>query len=177
MGAYLYILRGADGSYYVGTTAVGLERRLAEHQAGGFDGYTALRRPVELVFHQHFDRLEDATAAERQVKGWRRDKKEFLIRGDFAVLPSLAHRGATAVRPSRRGPGAAPQHDRGLHFDKKARKCPTTRAETVACGARPGAIGGRTIAPKNAAIAMHDRWIRGTRDREFAADLLQRQQN
>jgi len=105
MGAYLYILRCADGSYYVGTTTAGLERRLAEQQAGDFDGYTALRRPVESVFHQHFDRLEDAAAAERQVKGWRRDKKEALIRGDLAVLPFLARRGATAVRPSRRGPG------------------------------------------------------------------------
>jgi putative endonuclease len=111
MGAYLYIPRCADGSYYVGTTAVGLERRLAEHQAGDFDGYTAPRRPVELVFHQHFDRLEDAAAAERQVKGWRRDKKGALIRGDLAVLPFLARRGATVVRPSRRGPQAAPQDD------------------------------------------------------------------
>ena len=87
MGAHLYILRCADGSYYVGTTAAGLERRLAEHQAGDFDGYTALRRPVELVFHEHFDRLEDAAAAERQVKGWRREKN--LSRRDL-VLSELA---------------------------------------------------------------------------------------
>jgi predicted GIY-YIG superfamily endonuclease len=102
VGGYLYIVRCADRSYYVGTTSGSLEKRLAEHQAGSLGGYTALRRPVELVFHQHFDRLEDAAAAERQVKGWRRDKKEALIRGDLAALPSLARRGATAVRPSRR---------------------------------------------------------------------------
>lgn len=113
-GAHLYILRCADGSYYVGTTIVGLERRIAEHQTGAYDGYTARRRPVELVFYQHFERLDDAAAAERQVKGWRRDKKEALIRGDLAALPRLARRGATAVRPSRRGPPAAPQDDEGL---------------------------------------------------------------
>jgi putative endonuclease len=39
-------------------------------------------------------------AAERQIKGWRREKKEALIRGDYTTLPSLARRGA--VRPSRR---------------------------------------------------------------------------
>ncbi len=100
--AYLYILRCADGSYYVGTTVRDLDARIAEHQAGTLDGYTSLRRPVELVFHQHFARLDDAAAAERQVKGWRRDKKEALIRGDLAVLPSLARRGVKAVRPSRR---------------------------------------------------------------------------
>jgi putative endonuclease len=101
-GAYLYILRCADGSYYVGTTVSGLELRLAEHQTGKFDGYTARRRPVDLVFHQPFDRLDDAAAAEQQVKGWRRDKKEALIRGHFALLPSLSRRGVQAAHPSRR---------------------------------------------------------------------------
>lgn len=98
MSAYLYILPCADGSYYVGTTAGSLEKRVAEHQAGAFGGYTALRRPVALVFHQYFDRLEDAASAERQVKGWRREKKEALLRGDFAALPALARRGPRAVR-------------------------------------------------------------------------------
>src|SRR5216684_188579 len=101
-GAYLYILRCADGSYYVGTTVVGLELRLAEHQAGTFGGFTARRRPVELVFQQYFERLDDAAAAEQQVKGWRRDKKEALIRGDLALLRSLSRRGIKAVHPSRR---------------------------------------------------------------------------
>jgi putative endonuclease len=102
MSAYLYILRCTDGSYYVGTTAAGLEKRLAEHQAGSLGGYTARRRPVELVFHQHFDPLDDAAAAERQIKGWRRENKEALIRGDFSALPDLARRSATAMHPSRR---------------------------------------------------------------------------
>jgi putative endonuclease len=75
MTAYLYILRCRDGAYYVGTTRNSLEARLAEHNAGTFDGFTSLRRPVELVFHQEFDRITDAIAAERQVKGWRRAKK------------------------------------------------------------------------------------------------------
>jgi len=104
VSAYLYILRCADGSYYVGTTVGSLDTRVAEHQAGAYDGYTARRRPVALVFHQNFERLDDASAAERQVKGWRRDKKEAVIRGDFAAMPVLARRGGTAVRPSRRGP-------------------------------------------------------------------------
>jgi putative endonuclease len=43
-GAYLYILRCSDGSYYVGTAHMGLERRVAEHDAGSLDGYTARRR-------------------------------------------------------------------------------------------------------------------------------------
>jgi putative endonuclease len=73
-----------------------LERRAAERNAGGFDGYTAHRRPVTLVFHQYFERIEDATAAERQIEGWRREKKEALIRGDYPALSLLAGRGRRA---------------------------------------------------------------------------------
>ena len=90
-GAYLYILRCADGSYYTGTARSGLER-VAEHNSGVYGGYTAQRRPVTLVFFQWFDRITDAIAAERQVKGWSRAKKEALIRGDFESLPQLAKR-------------------------------------------------------------------------------------
>jgi putative endonuclease len=92
VGAWLYILRCADGSYYVGTTRESLERRVAEHQAGTFGGYTARRRPVTLVYHQQFQRITDAVEAERQVKGWRREKKEALVRGELQLLPALSRR-------------------------------------------------------------------------------------
>ncbi|MEY9359059.1 putative GIY-YIG superfamily endonuclease [Bradyrhizobium yuanmingense] len=49
-GAYLYILQCADGSYYIGTTRTELEIRVAQHNAGTFEGYTKSRRPVTLVF-------------------------------------------------------------------------------------------------------------------------------
>jgi putative endonuclease len=92
MGAWLYILLCSNGSYYIGTTRGSLDRQLAEHQAGTFGGYTARRRPVTLVYHQHFQRITDAIEAERQVKGWRREKKEALISGDFELLPALSRR-------------------------------------------------------------------------------------
>jgi putative endonuclease len=89
---YVYMLRCADGSYYVGTTRDSLEMRLAQHNAGTFGGYTAIRRPVTLVFSQDFDRAADAIAMERRLKGWRREKKEALIRGQYELLPDLARR-------------------------------------------------------------------------------------
>jgi len=46
-----------------------------------------------LVFAQHFQRITDAIAAERQVKGWRREKKIALIEGRFGDLPGLSRRG------------------------------------------------------------------------------------
>ncbi len=38
MGAIVYMLRCADGRYYVGSTRGSLERRLAEHNSGAFGG-------------------------------------------------------------------------------------------------------------------------------------------
>jgi putative endonuclease len=69
-----------------------LDRRFAEHQAGTFGGYTARRGPVTLVYQQEFARITDAIEAERQVKGWRRAKKEALIHGDLKLPTALSRR-------------------------------------------------------------------------------------
>jgi predicted GIY-YIG superfamily endonuclease len=58
----VYILLCADGSYYVGSTKKPVETRVWEHNEGIYDGYTALRRPVVLVFTETFDRLTDGFA-------------------------------------------------------------------------------------------------------------------
>ena len=84
------MLHCADGSFYVGSTRATLEQRVARHSAGALGGYTLRRRPVVLVFAQEFERITDAIAAERQLKGWSRAKKEALIAGDFATLHLLA---------------------------------------------------------------------------------------
>jgi putative endonuclease len=99
MGAYVYILRCADGRYYVGATRASLEKRVAEHNAGTYDGFTKSRRPVALVFSDYFDRITDAIAAERQLKGWSRAKKEALIAGDFERLVELSRGGRTETAP------------------------------------------------------------------------------
>ena len=72
--------------------------------AGRYGGYTKARRPVELVFAQEFERITDAIAAERQLKGWSREKKEALMRGDLDALVRLSRNRtqfpATLERPS-----------------------------------------------------------------------------
>jgi putative endonuclease len=98
VAVYVYMLRCSDGSYYVGSTRASLEHRVAEHNAGIYGGYTAKRRPVTLVWQQEFQRATDAIAAERQVKGWRREKKVALIRGDFTTLRRLASRAKAPPR-------------------------------------------------------------------------------
>jgi putative endonuclease len=95
------MLKCADGSFYVGSTRAGLEHRIAEHNAGRFGGYTAARSPVALVWSQSFETVTDAIAAERQIKGWSRAKKQALVAGDFERVRQLAKRGvkrASCVR-------------------------------------------------------------------------------
>jgi putative endonuclease len=96
-GAFLYILRCSDGSYYIGTTRTALEIRLAQHNAGTLGGYTARRRPVTLVYSQWFDRITDAIENERKLKGWSRAKKEALMRGDLEALRQLSARRSSSL--------------------------------------------------------------------------------
>ncbi len=93
MEATVYILRCADGSYYTGLTKQPLEARVWEHNAGILECYTKPRRPVELVFTETYDRILDAIARERQIKGWSRAKKEALMALDYETLPDLSRNG------------------------------------------------------------------------------------
>jgi putative endonuclease len=93
MGAFVYMLRCSDLSYYVGSAAGDdLTKRIAEHDAGTYGGYTSVRRPVLLVWSEHFERITDAITAERKLKGWSCSKKEALIKGDWSSLRLLSRR-------------------------------------------------------------------------------------
>jgi len=93
MAFWTYMLRCADGHYYVGHTD-DLEARIAGHQSGLIGGYTQSRRPVELVWHQDFPTRAEALAAERQIKGWSRAKKQALVVGDWESISRLARSGS-----------------------------------------------------------------------------------
>jgi putative endonuclease len=83
---YVYILKCSDGSYYTGVTN-NMEKRLAEHNSDdSATSYTSKRRPVELVYHQQFNDINQAIELEKQIKGWSRRKKEALINEDWEKL-------------------------------------------------------------------------------------------
>ena len=89
MSFWVYILCCADNSYYTGHTD-DLEKRIAEHQSGAIEGYTSTRLPVKLVFSEHFPTREEALSCEQQIKGWSRNKKEALMRGNWQEITRLA---------------------------------------------------------------------------------------
>ena len=99
--AWVYILECSDGSYYTGCTR-NLERRIAEHERGTKDGYTAQRLPVKLVWAKEHESVRRALAVERQLKGWSRSKKEALMHGDCDLLRELAQSPEMMERRKRR---------------------------------------------------------------------------
>ena len=86
---YMYILECADGSFYAGSTKY-LELRLSQHQKGEGANHTKKRLPVKLVYYEEYSRIDDAFYREKQIQGWRREKKEALINGEYDELPNLA---------------------------------------------------------------------------------------
>ena len=95
MGAFVYIRQCADNSFYIGSaTGDDLWKRIAEHETGAYENYTSTRRPVRLVWSERFDRIVDAIAVERKLKGWSRAKKQALIKGDWDAIKRLAKRRA-----------------------------------------------------------------------------------
>jgi putative endonuclease len=94
MKGFMDILQCSDGSYYTGSTN-DLELRIAQHQSGIGSRHTNLRLPVELVYVEEFERVDEAFEREKQVQGWRREKKQALIRGEFERLVELAATAST----------------------------------------------------------------------------------
>jgi predicted GIY-YIG superfamily endonuclease len=91
MPFHVYILECADKSLYTGHTD-NLEARLGAHHRGTLRGYTSRRRPLRLVFTEEFATREEALAAERQIKGWCRAKKQALTRNDWEEIKRLSRR-------------------------------------------------------------------------------------
>ena len=99
MSFHVYILRCANGAFYVGYTE-NLEGRFEAHNAGRGSTYTRRNGPVTLVHSELHDTELDAMRREQQLKRWSRAKKQALIDSNMARLCELARscRGATPAR-------------------------------------------------------------------------------
>lgn len=63
---------------YTGVTD-NLLKRVYEHKNGIIEGFTKKYRIHKLVYVEDFNNPTDAIAAEKRIKGWKRDKKVKLI--------------------------------------------------------------------------------------------------
>ena len=81
---FFYMVRCKDGSLYSGIT-VNVTERLKKHNKGTGAKYTAVHRPVTLVYSEKCDTASAAMKREKQVKRWPKLKKERLARGDVEM--------------------------------------------------------------------------------------------
>lgn len=75
---YTYIVRCADGTLYTGWTN-DLKKRIKAHNSGKGAKYTKTRRPVELVYFEHFATKEEAMSREYHIKQLKHAQKQALI--------------------------------------------------------------------------------------------------
>lgn len=85
----MYILKCSNGLYYVGSTN-NLDLRIEQHNMGEGANFTKKHLPIELVYFEEYDRIDEAFKREKQIQGWSRKKKEALINGEFEKLPELS---------------------------------------------------------------------------------------
>jgi putative endonuclease len=87
---YVYILKCYDGLTYTGVTN-NIARRFEEHQKGlNKSCFTYNRRPLELIFHQEFNDIDQAIYFEKKIKNWSGKKKLALANGEFNMLKILS---------------------------------------------------------------------------------------
>ena len=68
-----------------------MSRRFEEHQKGlNKTCFTYKRRPLELIFHQEFNDVEQAIYFEKKIKNWSAQKKRALANEDYNMLQILA---------------------------------------------------------------------------------------
>jgi putative endonuclease len=75
---YVYMLSSQRRVLYIGVTS-NIERRVFEHKAHTFGGFTAKYNVTNLVYFERYGSVSRAIAREKELKDWRREKKISLI--------------------------------------------------------------------------------------------------
>jgi putative endonuclease len=93
---FVYILMSRSGvALYTGVTN-DLARRLCEHHEGKGTAFSSQYRTSRLVWFETYARPAEAIAREKQIKGWRRARKEALISSTNPRLLDLSEEAAQA---------------------------------------------------------------------------------
>jgi len=76
---YVYILTNWNNKVmYIGVTN-DINRRLYEHKNHLVEGFTSKYNVNKLVYLEETNNVEDAIKREKELKGWKRDKKNNLV--------------------------------------------------------------------------------------------------
>ena len=75
---YVYIVASLSKRLYTGVTSK-LETRVYQHKTKEKEGFTKQYHIGRLVYFESFRNIHEAIAREKEIKGWRREKKIALI--------------------------------------------------------------------------------------------------
>ena len=82
---YVYFLKSPNNKLYIGCTS-DIQNRIIRHQKGEGAEFTFRNKVFNLVYIEEFQSLVEARRREKQIKGWRREKKENLIKYGKPVI-------------------------------------------------------------------------------------------
>ena len=88
---FVHIMASRSRTLYTGVTN-DLERRVVEHREGLVPGFTSQYRVFRLVYFEVFADIRSAIAREKEIRGWRREKKVWLIERHNRTWEGLASR-------------------------------------------------------------------------------------
>lgn len=77
--SYIYMLTNQKGNVIYTSVTNNLEKRIAEHKAKLVKGFTKRYNVDKLVHYETFGDIEMAFEREKEIKGWRREKKDALV--------------------------------------------------------------------------------------------------
>ena len=87
---YVYMMTNkGQTTLYIGVTN-SLVRRIHQHRSGDVQGFTERYNLNRLVYYEQYNDPRDAIAREKQLKRWRRDKKNALIKKTNPTWADLA---------------------------------------------------------------------------------------
>ena len=86
---YVYIFASRSRNLYVGVTR-DLDRRTFEHKNKLVRGFTSRYNIHRLVYYEIYGTVVSAIAREKELKGWRREKKIALIERENPTWDDLS---------------------------------------------------------------------------------------
>jgi putative endonuclease len=94
---WVYIIVSRTGTLYVGVTGY-LARRIRQHKIESIEGFTKKYKVHRLVYYETYDHVVTAINREKQLKGWRRQKKKTLVETTNPRWQDLAEQWGREIR-------------------------------------------------------------------------------
>ena len=94
---FVYIMCSRSGTLYIGMTN-SIYRRALQHKRGELEGFSKQYHSDRLVYYESFDDVHKAIGREKQLKGWRREKKIALIESRNFRWRDLAEKWGAEMR-------------------------------------------------------------------------------